>query len=403
MSIQELRGKIAAKSKELSDLVSTDRAWDPVKDQPVYDALVQEVESIQSAIDRHNKSNELAAVNNGAGMILENAAQKAGKDSEPSSIYHKWLRGGDKALTNEDWSRVHNSMSTGVGEEGGFTVQTDVASTIVEGLKAYGGIREIANSFTTTSGNSMEYPTSDGTAEEGEIVGENVLVSDEDTSFGSVALPVYKFSSKVITVPIELLQDSNADIEAFVNNRIMERLARATSRTFVTGTGVNQPRGFVTASGVGHVTPTGRATTLVYDDFVELEHSVDPAYRNMGNCRFALHDSALKAVKKIKDEDGRPIFVPGYDVSTNNQAGEILGYSLTIIQEMDELAANSKSIAFGDFKKYMIRDALMVQMNRFTDSAYAKRGQVGFLAFARCGGNLIDVSGAIKVMQQAAS
>ena len=58
---------------------------------------------------------------------------------------------------------------------------------------------------------------------------------------------------------------------------------------------------------------------------------------------------------------------------------------------------------FGDLSKYVIRDAMMIEMLRFTDSAYAKKGQVGFLAFLRSGGNLMDVGGAIKYYQNSAT
>jgi hypothetical protein len=44
-----------------------------------------------------------------------------------------------------------------------------------------------------------------------------------------------------------------------------------------------------------------------------------------------------------------------------------------------------------------------VQMFRFTDSAYTKLGQVGFLAWMRSAGNFIDVGGAVKLFVNAAS
>src|SRR4028118_1533066 len=104
----------------------------------------------------------------------------------------------------------------------------------------------------------MNWPTSDGTSEEGEIVGENASATDADASFGVKALPVYKFSSKVIAVPIELLQDSNVDIEAFVRGRLVTRLGRITNKMFTIGTGTGQPLGIVPASGAGKVGLTGQ-------------------------------------------------------------------------------------------------------------------------------------------------
>jgi HK97 family phage major capsid protein len=81
----------------------------------------------------------------------------------------------------------------------------------------------------------------------------------------------------------------------------------------------------------------------------------------------------------------------------------LLGYPITINQDVASMAASATSILFGDFSFYTIRDAMAVEMFRFTDSAYTKLGQVGFLAWMRSGGNLIDVGGAVKLFVNAAS
>lgn len=67
------------------------------------------------------------------------------------------------------------------------------------------------------------------------------------------------------------------------------------------------------------------------------------------------------------------------------------------------MAANAKSILFGDYKKYKIRDVMDLTLFRMTDSAFTLIGQVGFVAFMRSGGNLVDAGGAVKYYQNAAS
>jgi HK97 family phage major capsid protein len=66
------------------------------------------------------------------------------------------------------------------------------------------------------------------------------------------------------------------------------------------------------------------------------------------------------------------------------------------------MAANAKSIAFGDFSYYTVRDVMAASLFRFTDSAYTKLGQVGFLQWSRHGGNLLDVA-AVKLYQNSAA
>ena len=67
------------------------------------------------------------------------------------------------------------------------------------------------------------------------------------------------------------------------------------------------------------------------------------------------------------------------------------------------MAANAKSIAFGDFSCYMIREVMDLTLFRMADSAFITNGQIGFIAFNRQGGNLIDVGGAVKVYQNSAT
>lgn len=407
MSIQALREQRAAKSASLKELVEGKDAWNDTK-QAAYDAGIAEIERIDAGIERHTKMNQLAADTALKNGVIE-SAERIGKDqdSQASRIFGKWLRGGDNALTAEDWAAhnaaIRNTMSTTTPAEGGYTVQTDVAKTVLDALKAFGGMRAVAEVMQTAQGNSMSWPTSDGTAEEGEILDQNATASDADVTFGTKDLPVYKYSSKVVTVPIELLQDSNIDVEAFVRSRLVTRLGRITNKHFTIGTGSGQPNGIMVATGTGKTGTTGQTGTVIYEDFVDLEHSVDPAYREGGECKFMMHDDSVKIAKKIKDSNGRPIFIPGWDPANNGKLDHLMGYPIQVNQHVATMAANAYSIAFGDFKKYVIRDAMELTMFRFTDSAYAKKGQVGFLAFLRSGGNYMDVGGAVKRYRNSAS
>jgi len=410
MSIQALREQRAAKAKTLNELVTNDK-WDAKRDQPIYDAGLAELDEIDTQIRNINDLNARVA-DEALNATVIVAAERHAKDdgSTASAVFAKWLRNGDKGLTEADWQVVRNTMSTTTDSEGGYTVATEVANSVLDALKAYGGMRAVAEVIRTSQGNPMQFPTSDGTTETGEIVAENGTASDDDMDFGTKALPVYKYSSKVVTVPIELLQDSNVDIEAFVRARLVTRLGRITNTHFTTGTGSSQPNGIVTAAttGVTAANSTSQVSAIVYDSLVDLVHSVDPAYRGP-NCVWMMNDASVKVLRKIKDSQSRPLFVPGFEDSlptdgpAGGSPGSVLGYRIQINQDMASMAANAKSIAFGDFSYYKIRDVMAVEIQRYTDSAYAKKGQVGFLAWMRSGGNLIDVGGAVKLFVNAAS
>lgn len=405
-TIAELRALIKAKHTEAKNLVdnTASNEWTE-ENQATYEALLAEIDAAKAQIDRINElANALTqeAAGEEADAAAHNARNKNPAIAKSRQLFAKWLKGGDKAMSAQDWADIRATMSTTTGSEGGYTVQTDIAKTVADALKEYGGVRSVATIIQTDAGNPMSFPTSDGTNEIGEIVPENSPAGSQDPTFGTLSLGVFKFSSKVIAVPIELLQDSSVDIEAFVLKRITDRLGRITNQMFTTGTGVAQPRGLVTAAPLGVTGAAGQVTTITYDDLIDLVHSVDPAYRMSSQCGFMLHDSTMREIRKLKDDAGRPVFMPGYDGLADAMPDTILGYPVTINQDMPVMAASAKSVIFGDMSRYYVRDVLQNTLHRFEDSAYAKKGQVGFLAWARSGGNLIDVGGAVKHYANAA-
>jgi HK97 family phage major capsid protein len=386
-------------------------SWDKATHGKKFDELEVQITDLDAQIERHHKLLQLEAdktFTDLGGQERELSQHEKGKLSIVRQLHTKWIREGDRGLTNEEWAQIRNTMSTsGASSEGGYTVQTEVARQVIEALKAFGGMRAVAEVFTTEQGNGMNFPQSDGTSETGEIVAENAAVAAADPAFGSVGMPVYKFSSKVVAVPIELIMDSSVDIEAFVNNRLRTRLGRITNNKFTVGSGTGEPRGVVTAADSGKVGTTGQTVIVIYDDIIDLVHSVDPAYRESGKCKFMMNDASVKVIRKIKDTTGRPIWTPGYETGIAlGQPDSLVGYPVQTNQDIATMAANAKSILFGDFSYYKIRDVLQMIFYRFNDSAYAKLGQVGFLAFMRSGGNHTAVAGtpnSVKYYQNSAT
>ena len=394
--LSELRAKRSALALEMKDQLDTsaktENRWSPA-DQEKYDANLLEVDAIDKQIG--NISDYIEKFNTEATAEQEQESfNSKNSDSVARSLYNKYIRGGDKALTAQDWQTINNTMSTTTSAQGGYSVQSEVAQTLIDALKLYGGMRAVSTVIATEQGNPLSFPTSDGTAEVGEILAENTTATGLDPSFGTVAVNAYKFSSKVVAIPFELLQDSQIDVETFVNTRLVQRLARITNQMFTTGTGSAQPFGVLAGATSGKVGTTGQTLSVIFDDLIDLVHSVDPAYRieDMGprDVCFMMNDQSLKVVRKLKDTAGRPIFLPGYDGLGGALGDSLLGYPVQSNPDVAVMAANAKSILFGDFSKYIIRDVMSATMFRFDDSAYAKLGQVGFLMWMRSGGNLTD-------------
>ena len=405
-SIQALRERRASLAQNLHKLLEDNPGakWN-ADHQAAYDQSMAEIENVDAEVKRINAVLE-AIKDNAETDAIRNAVEKKSHDQKrPDHLNAFWklMKNGEKLMTPEEWGVLRNTMSVGTASQGGYTVPTEVATSVADALKAYGGMRSVAEVFRTASGNDINFPTSDGTSETGELIGENTTATGADPSFGVVTLKTYKFSSKVVAVPFELLQDTSIDMEGFIRSRLATRLGRVTNTYFTTGTGTAQPNGIVTAAGSGKVGTTGQTATVIFEDLVDLVHSVDPAYRALGNCRFMMNDASLKVIRKLKDSQGRPIFLPGYDGLAGPMPDTLLGYPITINQDVATMAANATSILFGDFSYYKIRDAMDMQMFRFDDSAYIKLGQIGFLAWMRSGGNFVDVGGAVKYYANSAT
>src|SRR5690606_10577729 len=125
---------------------------------------------------------------------------------------------------------------------------------------------------------------------------------------------------------------------------------------------------------------------------------VDPAYRMQAE--FMFHDQTLRELKKLRDQEGRPLWLPGIAV---REPDTILGYRYVINQHMPQMAAGQRSVLSGAFSKYHIRDVMDILLIRL-DEVYAEYGQVAFLAFSRHDGTLLDAgTHPIKALQHPAS
>lgn len=400
MTIQQLRERLGALKKEARNLVENkgSATWTK-EEQTQFDNMVDEAERIERQIEAHQRLLDNEAEDSFSKLPTK---EKGAKVDPAMAAYENYLRKMSNRLTPQEIEAIRNTMSTTTGSEGGYTVQPIVASTLIEALKDFGAMRRLAERLVTTNGADLSFPSTDGTSEEGEIIAQNTTATDADVGFGTVPLNTFKFSSKVVTIPIELLQDSNIDVVALVNNRLRERVGRIQNRVFTVGTGTGQPFGITTAATAGKVGATGQTLTVTYDDLVDLVDSIDPAYQIAG-LKFQFAQAVRRVVRKIKDTTGRPIWTPSYDEGMSAKTPDLLmGYPVEINNHMPVPAANAKSISFGDHSKYMVRDAMELTMFRFEDSAYLKKGQVGFLAWARAGGNLTDTN-AVKVYQHSAT
>lgn len=325
------------------------------------------------------------------------AGDEKAAEAEFRAVFDKFVRHGMQELTPEErgvmsgrrnQDKELRAFSSGTGNTGAYTVPQDFRDKLDIALKYYGGMMDSATIMQTDTGATLPMPSFNYTSVLATIVGENTAGSaDTSTPFGVANLGAYTYRSPILPVSYEFLQDS-AFGDQFIIDALSQSIGRAVNAHFTTGTGTGQPRGVTIDAVLGKAGTTGQTTTVIFDDLIDLVHSIDPAYRANG-CRFQMHDSSLKVVRKLKDSQNRPIFLPGYDGLAGAMADTLLGYNITVNQDLATMAANAKSILFGRFDKYIIRRVKDVTILRLTER-YADSLQVGFILFARYDGRLLD-------------
>ncbi len=376
-SLNELRGKIGELNRQANNMIENKGGtiWTE-EEQATFDGIVNQI----SAAKKQIVSIEAMRENDADNFFTQHADESGDKDGQKAA-FEMYFR---KGIVPE----INNAMSKGTDADGGYTVPTDLASYVIDAMKAFGGMRTAASVMSTESGIEMKWPTSDGTQEVGEIVGENVAVSEQAITFGITNLLVYKYSSKKLALSVELIQDSGIDIVRYVIDRLSTRIARVQNKHFTVGTGTGQPKGIVTAA------TTGVTGAISYDTMLQLKHSIDPAYR--GRAAWMMSDAAVLSLALLKDTIGRPIWQPSM---TSGSPDILLGQRIIINNDMPE----DKPIIYGDLGAYQIRDVRnSASLRRFDDSAFALNGQVGFCQWVRSGGNLLDTN-AVKVFAVATS
>lgn len=424
-NIREMRKARAAIVDQAQEIVRSaeNEGRDLTRDEKErFDQLVNDAHSRSETIEREERMMELQtahspqqwrSVGDGADYpSLESRDAFHSADVRNSPQYAKafggWLRNGADGLTTELRYALRQgyfegaetrALGGGTNTAGGYTVPQDFYRRVEKAMKAFGGVRTSgATIIPTSNGRDLPMPTNDDTGNTGAIVTENTQITEQDTTFGQSVLGAYMYTSKIIRVSLQLLEDNAVDVEQYLAEIIAERIWRAANAHFTTGTGTGQPEGVLTGATLGH-TAAGTAA-VTYDELVELEHSVDRAYRGKPSTRWMLNDATLKHIKQLKDNDGNPLWSSGI---AERQPETILGYRYVVNNDMPDLGAGEKPILFGDFSKYHIRDVIGMRVIRF-DEKYMDYLQKGFLAFMRMDGLLLDAGqGPIKYLQNAAS
>jgi len=294
-----------------------------------------------------------------------------------ASAFNSYLRKDKAGLTQEERTILDQgpvnpesraTQVTTTPNLGGYLVQDEYSAEIIKYMKYFNGIMNMGHIMRTSTGAPFNYPVSDATLEEGEIVAEAAATSEMETLFGTVQIGSHTYSSKEIPISYELLQDSAYDIQGHIRDVATMRLGRITERHMTEGTGVGQPEGILTSAPDSTVTVAPGSISRA--KLIDLIFSLDRAYirqvtdgtmptdaagnRDFGSA-FTFHQNTLRDLMKldIGATDARPLWTPSMREGEPNR---IHGFPYHLNNYMPDLATSgNKAILFGDFKKYKIR------------------------------------------------
>lgn len=412
-TLTELREQRANIWSQMTEIMDRSGGIPSGEDAEAYDRAEAELDTLGDQIERRERHEDadrrLNAVDRTGVMPRQRDGEQSEHDVAYACAFNRFIRAtsGVADLAEEDrrliqsgfvqGDRFRNAAGVGTGAAGGYMVPPAFRDMVIETLLAYGPMLSLADRIDTDSGVNLPWPTNDDTANEGAILGESVQISEQDLTLGTNSLDAYMYTSKLVRVSYQLMQDA-PDFERFLARKLGERLARIYNRHATTGTGTAQPDGIVTSATVGVTGSGSLATTggVSYDNLIDLIESVDDAYlTSMDGARFMMHQSVRKALRKLKDGSNRPIWEPSVQAGSPDS---LLGYPIAINNHMATVAQNSKSLLFGSIREaYVIR---MVRSNELVrlNERYADFLQVGFFLFGRLDATLQN-AGAVRVFQ----
>lgn len=390
--LNDLREQRISLALQMRTLVDGD--W-TAQDEERFGKLDLELNAMDRKIDAVERADRVSAEHSAIrGEIVaqgENRTEVRGDPSPPEQrqALLAYLRGTTDTLTPElrRWTsrRVAEGRAQSVGTTtaGGFLVNYEFGQQIEAARRAYGAMLSVSTIYPTSSGAALLLPTVDETGVSGSILSENASISESAMTFAQTSVPSYMYTSGLVLISYQLLQDSEFPLDAFIADALGTRLGRAQNAHWTTGTGSSQPSGVVTGAAAGVTGATGSTITCTYNNIVDLIYSVDPAYRT--NAKFMMNDTAIAVLRKLVDSQNRPLWEPAVQMG---QPDMIFGYPIVTNQQVAVMAASAKSILFGDFSRYVIRDVSGVQIVRL-EERYADSLQVGFYCFQRTGGTLL--------------
>ena len=394
LELREKRAKAWDAAKAFLDSRRDSNGFVSTEDEATYNRMEADVINLGKEIKRLERQ---AAIDNEMGKATSKPiTDKPGtagakvKTGTATDEYKDafWRNVRSKSISHE----VFNALQVGTDSEGGYLAPDEYQRTLIQALEEQNIFRKLAHVISTGSGErKIPIVASKGTAA---WIDEEAQYPESDDAFGMVSIGAYKLAT-MIKVSEELLNDSIFDVPAYIAKEFARRIGAAEEEAFFTGDGKGKPTGILAAGGAEVGVTAAGTNVITMDEVMDLFYSLRAPYRR--NAVFIMNDSSVKALRKLKTQNGDYIWQPSVQVG---EPDKLLGRPIYTSSYMPALEAGAKGILFGDLGYYWVADRQGRSFKRLNE-LYAPTGQVGFLSSERVDGKLI-LPEAVKCLQMKA-
>ncbi len=369
------RAELIDSAKKFLDDHGTEDGILSAEDAAEYDKMEAKIVSLGKEIERRQK---LEAIDSTAATTMMRAPLvgapsgnngETEKQGRASAEYEK----GFEAALRSNFREISNVLKEGTAEDGGYLVPDEYDKQITQALHDRNIMRQICRVIKTHGEHKMNIA---GNVPEAAWIDEGEKIDPSSMKFSQVVLDAHKVA---VSIPVteELLNDAGYNVPQFVTDSIGKSIGKSEEKKFLNGDGTKGPVGIFDATNGGTVAVTAESTGVKPDDIVDLIYSLKKPYRS--NAVFVMHDKMVKAVRKLKDGDGRYMWA---DSLTAGEPSTLLGYKVYTSEDAPE-----NKIAFGDFQYYVIGDRGTRSITRLGELG-ALEGLVYFVGKERVDGKL---------------
>jgi HK97 family phage major capsid protein len=376
----EARNNLIEQARAVIESAESDKRGLTVDDQQTIERIETEISQRDAAIDTAKKMEEREA------RAVDAARDSFVPSSEvrnDSDILRAIANGEVRSHTFGTESRTLVPSDN--------TVPKSFFDEVFSIARLAGPMLNVAQVINTASGENLTIPTLTARST-ATIKAAGSAIAESEPTFSSLTLGAYKYSF-LVPVANELLTDAGFDISALIAEQAGNAIGFAINTGLTVGTGTVEPTGIFTTGASAVTGGTGVAGAPTYENLVDLLYTLDGQARLLPGVGWLMAKSAIAAVRKVKDGDGRFIWSAGSIAA--GQPDELLGYPVFENPAAPALAVDAFSIGVGHLPSYKARLAGGISVAQSTDFDFAN-DVTTFRVTARTDGNLTHASHFVK-------